>query len=125
MESESSKSAITACLGAIVATIWLRDNALSIGFADGRKLRIADEGQNCCERRYASTDDDLQSVVGGEFRGAEVRAAGEPEGCDCGESHEVCVLIVQTSKGDVTVANHNEHNGYYGGFCMNASVEAP
>ena len=32
-------------------------------------------------------------------------------------------LIITTSKGQFTVANYNEHNGYYGGFALIASVD--
>jgi hypothetical protein len=30
--------------------------------------------------------------------------------------HETQFLIVDTTKGSFTIVNHNEHNGYYGGF---------
>ena len=29
--------------------------------------------------------------------------------------HEVCFLEVGTDDGFITISNHNEHNGYYGG----------
>ena len=32
--------------------------------------------------------------------------------------HEVQFLEVTTSKGEFTMASHNEHNGYYGGFAI-------
>lgn len=37
--------------------------------------------------------------------------------------HEVQFLHVKTSKGSFAVSNHNEHNGYYGGFNVEASLE--
>ena len=45
---------------------------------------------------------------------AEIREApNEPD--EYGD-HEVQFLLVNTSIGTFTVASHNEHNGYYGGF---------
>jgi hypothetical protein len=31
-------------------------------------------------------------------------------------NHDLAFLIVTTSLGSFTVANHSEHNGYYGAF---------
>ena len=40
------------------------------------------------------------------------------------DEHEVQFLEVLTSKGGFTMASHNEHNGYYGGFLIRAAVES-
>jgi hypothetical protein len=37
--------------------------------------------------------------------------------------HEVQFLVVKTDKGNITFQTHNEHNGYYGGFYIQASLE--
>lgn len=39
--------------------------------------------------------------------------------------HEVQFLVVHTDKGDLTMSSHNEHNGYYGGFSIEARVSKP
>lgn len=89
-------------------------DALRFTFEDGTKMQLRDDGQSCCESRYMMTDDDLSTFIGAELLGAEVRdAPNEPD--EYGE-HEVEFLIVTTSLGAFTMANHNEHNGYYGGF---------
>lgn len=88
---------------------WIR-----FGFTDGTTLTAADEGQSCCEIRYMRTDDDLPHYVGAKLTGLELKEApNEPD--EYGE-HEVQFLEVQTDKGVFTMASHNEHNGYYGGF---------
>lgn len=56
--------------------------------------------------------------VGARWLGVEERDGPDMEG---GEVHETKFIIVRTSKGEFTVVNHNEHNGYYGGFSL--SVE--
>ena len=86
-------------------------------------MRLADEGQSCCENRYMSTDDDLSDFIGGTLLDAEIKAAPD-ETDEWGQVHEVQFLEVRTSKGSFTMASHNEHNGYYGGFYLVAISES-
>lgn len=109
-------------IGKRIAAVALTDDKLRLTFADGSGLTLADEGQNCCENRYMRTDDDLAYFVGAELRGAEVRDAPSVKDTD-GDWHDVQFLVIQTDKGDFTLSSHNEHNGYYGGFMICASVE--
>jgi hypothetical protein len=90
------------------------ENALLLRFEDGTGIMLVDEGQSCCESRYMSTDDDLNYFVGAELTGAEL-ADGPDEGGE-DDCHETQFLKITTSKGVFTMVNHNEHNGYYGGF---------
>lgn len=122
-DGKETAAAIAATVGKRIALIrldrsqeqWPEDN-LIFRFEDGSGVRIYDDGQSCCERRYMTTDDDLQAFVGAKFIGAaEQAAANQPD--DWGE-HEVAFLIVTTSLGAFTVETHNEHNGYYGGFWL-------
>jgi hypothetical protein len=50
---------------------------------------------------------------------ASPQEATEPNGDDV---HEVQFLVVTTSKGAITVATHVVHNGYYGGFSIDAFI---
>ena len=109
-------------VGKTVASLALNSNALSLVCGDGTKATIADQGHQCCERRYMRTDDDLSDLVGAELRSAEIRDTVDLDDPD-GESHQVQFLVLQTSKGDLTLANHNEHNGYYGGFDVELRIE--
>ena len=121
--NEESVNAFTAAVGKTISGLSLgEDDALHFVFDDGSKIKIADEGQSCCESRYMRTDDDLSPFVGANLLGATVKDAPDVEAEY--ETHEVSFLEVQTDKGVFTMSSHNEHNGYYGGFCIRASVEA-
>jgi hypothetical protein len=105
-------------VGKEISELKLDDDVLCFSFADGTKIRVWDDGQSCCEYRYMTTDDDLSYHVGAKLMGFEERDAPE---IDTAEGvHEVQFLLVTTSKGVFTMETHNEHNGYYGGFEVQA-----
>jgi hypothetical protein len=111
-------------VGRKITALELRDDVLQVTL-EGAALALADMGQDCCEERYMRTDDDLQSFVGATLFGVEVRAApsietGETRGDPC---HDVEFLVVHTDRGDLTMSSHNEHNGFYEGFMVEAHVE--
>lgn len=120
--NESSALALRASVGKEIATLALDEeaNALRFTFTDGASLTITDQGQSCCESRYMRTDDDLSYHIGATFVGAAVKDAPPIEAEY--ETHEVQFLDITTSRGTFQMANHNEHNGYYGGFWMQASA---
>jgi len=89
------------------------DNKLVLSFSDQSKIAIWDNGQSCCENRYMSTDDDLMSLVGRKLTRIEAKSGPEQDG---GDMHETCFVEIGTDDGFVTLVNHNEPNGYYGGF---------
>jgi hypothetical protein len=96
-------------------------------FTDGTNLSIYDNGQSCCEYRHMSTDDDPNSLVGGKLVSIQEKdgssEGGPDEDCETyGEVHETAFVEVATDKGFITLVNHNEHNGYYGGFSMVVKV---
>lgn len=92
----------------------VEDHTLQIELDNGDLIEACDEGQACCEHRYMTTDDDLEYFVGSELVDIEIRNGGyQDEGWDV---HEVEFLLITTSLGVFTIENHNEHNGYYGGF---------
>ena len=92
------------------------EDGLVFEFANGYKMRIFDNGQSCCEHRYMHTDDDLSYFVGATLLDAEIKD-GPDEEREYGEK-ESQFLVVKTSRGEFTVVNYNEHNGYYGGFAI-------
>lgn len=118
--NESSVQAYRGALGKTIAEATLEDSVLTLQFADGTGIAFKDEGQSCCEHRYMRTDDELVSFFGATFDGAEIKEAPPVEG-EYG-SHEVQFLEIRTSKGALTMASHNEHNGYYGGFAIEVSA---
>jgi hypothetical protein len=100
--------------GKSISEISFSDEKLVLKFTDGTGIKIFDDGQSCCESRYMTTDDDIQSFVGAKFLNAELRDA--PNIPDDYGDHEVQFLLINTDKGTFTMESHNEHNGYYGGF---------
>ena len=121
--SNEESEAIVDSVGKRIYKMWMDsdmgdEGALLMEFHDGTTIAIADRGQCCCEARYMTTDDDLGSFKGAEFRGAEVRDGPDEE--ESNEVHETAFVIVKTSLGEFTLVTHNEHNGYYGGFSLTA-----
>jgi hypothetical protein len=113
--NEKTVKTMQTAVGKTISRAWLGDDdALHLKFYDGSGIRFVDDGQSCCESRYMRTDDDLTEFSGAVFQGAEIKEAA-PIHDGYGE-HEVQFLEVKTSKGCFTMASHNEHNGYYGGF---------
>lgn len=114
-------------LGKTIATVELSGKnydgyeELHINFEDGSRLILWDAGQSCCESRYMTCDDNLDVYQGSRFLGAEIRTANNLD--SEWSVHEIEFLLVSTSRGVFTVANHNEHNGYYGGFALDARFE--
>lgn len=106
-------------LGKTITALVLMDDILVFAFGDNTGLELWDNGQSCCEDRYMRTDDNLVDYIGSQLLDIELRDAPEQEdGND--EIHEVQFLAVKTSKGEFVISNHNEHNGYYGGFEITA-----
>jgi hypothetical protein len=117
-----SVAAFAGAVGKTIAALRLGDDdALHFEFSDGSKMKLSDEGQSCCENRYMRTDDNLTDYVGAKLLGAEIKEA--PNEADEYGEHEVQFLEVQTDRGVFTMASHNEHNGYYGGFWIQAAAE--
>jgi hypothetical protein len=100
------------------------DETIVLRFDDGHRLTLRDDGQSCCEHRHTSTDDDLKPASGATFLGAEIASADsrsrDEEDRGYGD-HDQQFLRIKTSEGIFTFVNHNEHNGYYGGFWIVAN----
>ena len=101
-------------VGETITAAEMAEEALILSFGNGKKIKIFDDGQSCCENRYMRTDDDVQSLVGQKLTRIEAKEA--PKELDEYGGHEVCFVEVGTDQGHITITNHNEHNGYYGGF---------
>jgi hypothetical protein len=97
---------------------WRGDgqDTLKLVFDDASVLTVFDAGQSCCESRYMRTDDKFEDFIGAKLLDIELKQAPDMEAG--GDMHEVQFLELMTSKGALTMASHNEHNGYYGGFAI-------
>lgn len=97
------------------------EDRLMFSFTDGTGLLLWDGGQSCCELRYLHTDDKVGDFVGAELMKIELRDGPTTED-EYGEPHDVQFVLVTTSLGVFTLETHNEHNGYYGGFWIEAEL---
>jgi hypothetical protein len=122
-DDESRK--LLSCVGKTIDNVRMTRDVLKMDVAGVGTLAIWDDGQDCCESRYMRTDDDLASFNGATLIDVETRDAPSITPAeDESECHEVQFLVVHTSKGDITLSTHNEHNGYYGGFNVRAEVKS-
>lgn len=123
--NSDSVAAIKGSLNKKITALSLTDDALRMTFEDGTTLKLRDDGQSCCESRYMRTDDKLDDYVGATFVNVELAPAPAPPKTSEyeEEEHEVQFLRVTTDKGVFVMSNHNEHNGYYGGFWIVGSLE--
>ena len=118
--NEETVNSIKSSLNKVIETIELDGEDLVISFTDNTKLTIWDGGQSCCESRYMTTDDNLSDFNGAVLLDLELKSADD---IDNGwEVHEIQFLDIKTSNGVFTMVNHNEHNGYYGGFYVKAKL---
>ena len=122
--SGGSKHGAEEYYGRTVADAKLDDNRLKLRFTDGTRVDLWDNGQSCCENRYMTTDDDLKSLIGGRLTRIEAKSGGD---VDYGHEdvHETVFVEIGTDKAFVTLCNHNEHNGYYGGFALTLTEPEP
>lgn len=104
-------------VGRVITSVVLDSDVLRFMFADGSQMNLWDDGQSCCENRYMVTEDDLSLYSGAMLVNIEVRDAPDMED-EYDNVHEVQFLEVMTNRGCFTMSTHNEHNGYYGGFCV-------
>jgi hypothetical protein len=93
------------------------EDMLTIRLGSG-SLKVWDDGQSCCESRYMTTDDELDTFIGAKLVNLEAVAGPDIpyEGESYGDTHEQMFVKVETTAGTITLVTHNEHNGYYGGF---------
>ncbi len=104
-------------LGKKIKDITMINDYIILEMEDGYKFQLWDNGQSCCERRYMTCDDNIKEFIGATLLNINTKDAPD---INDGEVHEVQFLEFDTDRGAISVASHNEHNGYYGGFCIEA-----
>lgn len=114
-------AALNAAIGRKVSGLEVKDDRLRISLEGGGVLTLLDEGQSCCESRYMRTDDKAEDHLGATLLAVELREAASIS--HEYEEHDVQFLDVKTSNGVFTCSSHVEHNGYYGGFYITASLD--
>lgn len=103
------------CMGKVIQGFEHDDESLTIKFRK-ENLVVKDDGQSCCEHRYITIDDNLDDFIGAKFENIIEKELKEVD--DDGEYHEMMFVDIKTSKGNIQLVTHNEHNGYYGGFWL-------
>lgn len=94
------------------------DDLIKFVFEDNTCVLLSDEGQSCCEHRYVTCDDELESFYGRKIISIEQREVDTVHN-EYGECHEkMFVVITMDDNTSIHVTTHNEHNGYYGGFYL-------
>lgn len=101
--------------GRLIKSVDLDEERLLLTFSDGIVVKLFDDGQSCCESRYITCDDEVNDLVGNKLVEIETADGGEV-GEDEYDVHEQVFVKIITDKATITLVNHNEHNGYYGGF---------
>jgi hypothetical protein len=119
--NEDIVDALKSSLNKTIETVELDGDNLVFLFTDNTELMIWDGGQSCCESRYMTTDDDLSSFNGSTLLDFELKTVDDLS--DSYDVHEIQFLDVKTSEGVFTMVNHNVHNGYYGGFWIQAKLK--
>lgn len=115
---------LSAVIGKRIRSTWIAGDVLCLEFEDGHMLKIWDAGQSCCESRYMTCDDDLAGYAGSTLVDIDVGNGSYRENGD-DDVHEEQFLRVSTDLGTIVACTHNEHNGYYGGFSILASLTPP
>jgi hypothetical protein len=116
--NEETVNTVKSSLNKTIEKVWLDEETdrLNFKFTDCSGMCLFDNGQSCCESRYMATADDLTEYADAKLLDVELKDAPDQE--DEYGTHEVQFLDVKTDKGVFQMANHNEHNGYYGGFWL-------
>lgn len=118
--NKETVDALKQAWGNRILSLTLKDDTINVLLVGGDNLTLWDDGQSCCESRYITTSDNLEDFNGATLKDVELRDAPNQEGDY--DAHEVQFLVLVTSKGNVTFETHNIHNGYYGGFSVQARI---
>jgi hypothetical protein len=119
---DETRSAIQGSLDKTITSVYIEDDNLYINFTDNTALRVWDGGQSCCEHRYMTCDDILEEYSGAKLINVKAKPATYSVDEEWGNSYETMFLEFETTNGVFTIVNHNSHNGWYGGFWVEAEV---
>lgn len=110
--------------GLKITSVEFTEKSLNIGFENGKTIKLWDYGQTCCENRYMTTDDDVKSLIGHRLTRIDPNNV-KVKKSEWGDEHEATFIEIGTNQNFITIVTHNEHNGYYGGFCLAIDEVSP
>lgn len=93
-------------LNKTIENVVLVDDNLYINFTNGTALRIWDQAQVCCERRYMSCNYKLESFQGATLLDIQFNHS------EFINFDKVMSIEFTTSKGKFTVENHIDHDEF-------------
>lgn len=91
------------------------EKLIALLFSDGSIIAITDSN-DCCEKRYFASDDDIEDIEGCKFLEITVRSVKSEES---GDVIEECFAEIRCSMTIFSFKAYNVHNGYYSGFNLN------
>lgn len=104
------------------------DAKIEFQLCSGATLAIWDSYQHCCEHRYITCDDDLESFQGATICSIEecpVEGGNRRPHRSEDYYHDTVFVRIGTDRGVIVLTSHNEHNGAYGGFNMRVNFTGP
>lgn len=134
MDAESLE-AISKCIGKHINYLIVKNDKVVIGFEKDEGcsgftasiLEITDIDSECCEYRYFTCDDDLESF--GLLCSIELIDGGIVEEEDVSEEygrdntyHETQFLLIKTNLETITICAHDRQNGCYSGITISAKL---
>lgn len=114
MPSDKMRDVVNRNLGKTLGLAKLENDRLFLEFTDGTFLALSDTAQYCCESRWMEVDHDMTFYAGSSLLGVRVEPGQGEHDAEC------AFLWIDTSYGSFEAKTYNEHNGYYGGFEINA-----
>ena len=119
--NKETVDAFQASVGETIESVVLEDDTIKVALRNGKVLVVTDTGQSCCERRWIDTDADLPSYSGKAIRGFRRSEYQNKEEAEC-DVHDFQSFLIDTTEGTIDFVTHVDHNGYYGGFSITASL---
>jgi hypothetical protein len=118
MNEDRIKEIINKVKDKVITKVDFDEAQLIIHFEDESFITVVDWGQSCCESRYITCDDDVNSIVGSKLMAIDL-IDGSEQGDGIFHYHQYAFVDVKTDLTSIKLCTHNEHNGYYGGFSIN------
>jgi len=107
--------------GRTITRAFANERQIKLTLDNEVTICLTDAGQSCCEYRYMTIEDNIEDLVGKKLTEISVREGGTREAEY--DVHDIYFLHIKAEDECLVVANHNEHNGYYGGFDLTLTEE--
>lgn len=113
-----------------ITDVDFNEHRLVIILENKTKLKIWDDGQNCCEKRYMTCDDNIEDLIGRKLTKILIKKIEDSDdkenvtaqffvnnvyawGGEEEWEHEIAFVEICTDKNSIILQAHNVHNGYH------------